>query len=414
MASKVDSVGLYKVRRVLSELSTKHGRGTELVSLYIPPKKPIHEVIGSLRDEYGTASNIKSDTTRTHVQDALTRTMQRLRLYHKTPENGLVIFSGALPTDGPGSEVVTLHEVVPPKPVQTYLYRCDDHYLLEPIREMLKEEKIVGILSMDATEAGIGIVSGEKVEVLEVVTSGVSGKSRKGGQSARRYERLREMELNDYYHRVARHIGKAFLEDYRIMGMIVSGPGPTKDYFLKGEYLDYRLQSVVVGVVDTSYSGREGIRDTLDKGTKALEDVRLIEERKLIQKFLREVNAENGLAVYGIEPVVAALKRASVEAILVSEDLGLTYVRAVCKKDGTEKEALIIKEHYISVKQKMLNEGCQKCGNIDYDVVEKDGIEYLADASIDSGASVEVISSKTEEGAMLRSFGGIAALLRFR
>ena len=245
MASKADSVSLYKVRKVLSELSTKKGRGTELVSLYIPPRKPIHEVIGSLRDEHGTASNIKSDTTRTHVLDALTKTMQRLKLYDKTPENGLVIFCGALPTNGPGSEVVTLHEVVPPKPVDTFLYRCDDHYLLEPIREMLKEKKIVGMISIDSTEAGIGIVTGDKVEVVEVVTSGVSGKTRKGGQSARRYERLREMELNDYYHRVARHAAKAFLEDYHIMGLIVSGPGPTKDDFLKGQYLDYRLQNEI-------------------------------------------------------------------------------------------------------------------------------------------------------------------------
>ena len=414
MASKADSVSLYKVRKVLSELSTKKGRGTELVSLYIPPRKPIHEVIGSLRDEHGTASNIKSDTTRTHVLDALTKTMQRLKLYDKTPENGLVIFCGALPTNGPGSEVVTLHEVVPPKPVDTFLYRCDDHYLLEPIREMLKEKKIVGMISIDSTEAGIGIVTGDKVEVVEVVTSGVSGKTRKGGQSARRYERLREMELNDYYHRVARHAAKAFLEDYHIMGLIVSGPGPTKDDFLKGQYLDYRLQNAVVGEIDTSYAGREGIRDTLEKGVKVLEDVRIIEEKKLVQKFLREINMENGLAAYGINAVLEALKRASVDVILVSEDSGLTYVRVICKRDGTEKETLIIREDYVSAKQRMISEPCKVCGNVEYDVLERDGIEYLADISIDSVAKIEVISSKSEEGAMLRSFGGIAVLLRYR
>ena len=109
MAPKVDSVAIYKTRKLLGEISSKKGRGTELVSLYIPPKKPLHEVASALRDEYGTASNIKSDLTRNHVQDALTRTMQRLKLYRTTPENGLVIFCGALATNGPGSETVFVY-----------------------------------------------------------------------------------------------------------------------------------------------------------------------------------------------------------------------------------------------------------------------------------------------------------------
>ncbi|MEM4339787.1 MAG: peptide chain release factor 1, partial [Candidatus Nitrosocaldus sp.] len=111
--NKSNSVKLYRLKRMLNELSQKKGRGTELISLYIPQGKPIHEVIATLREEYGTASNIKSDSTRNHVLDALTKTMQRLKLYAKTPDNGLVIFCGALPTNGLGSEVVRIFEIEP-------------------------------------------------------------------------------------------------------------------------------------------------------------------------------------------------------------------------------------------------------------------------------------------------------------
>ena len=86
-SKKFDSVAIYRIRKLLSDLSNKTGRGTELVSLYLPPKKAVHEAIAALREESGTASNIKSDTTRSHVQDALTKTMARLRLYKQTPEN---------------------------------------------------------------------------------------------------------------------------------------------------------------------------------------------------------------------------------------------------------------------------------------------------------------------------------------
>ena len=93
---------------------------------------------------------------------------------------------------------------------------------------MLREQNVIGILSMDATEAGLGIVSGDTWEVIDTMRSGVSGKTKKGGQSARRYERLREMELSDYFRRLADHSKKAFLEQYQVKGLIVSGPGTDK------------------------------------------------------------------------------------------------------------------------------------------------------------------------------------------
>src|SRR3970040_1715193 len=89
---KQDSVKLYKIRKTLEELSQKSGRGTELISLYVPQGKQLHEVITSLREEQGTADNIKSDLTRTHVVDSLSKVVQRLKMYKKTPERGLVMF----------------------------------------------------------------------------------------------------------------------------------------------------------------------------------------------------------------------------------------------------------------------------------------------------------------------------------
>ncbi|MEM3382585.1 MAG: peptide chain release factor aRF-1 [Nitrososphaerales archaeon] len=417
MCSKVDSVAFYRMKKTLTELSTKKGRGTELVSLYIPPKKPLHEVISTLKDEYGTASNIKSDSTRTHVQDALVKIMQRLKLYDKTPENGLAIFCGALPPspNAPfGSEVLQLYEVFPHKPIQNYLYRCDDHFHLEPLREMIKEEKIIGIISIDNTEAGLGIVSGNRIEVVDVVTSGVSGKHRAGGQSARRFERLREAEINDYFNRVARHATKVFLEQHNIKGLIIGGPGPTKDYFLKGEYLDYRLQNNVLAVVDTSYSGREGIRETIERARNVLQDLRIIEEKEIVKKFLNEVSSEKGLAIYGIKEVMDSLKKANAHTVLVSEDIGLIYLQSLCKKCGYMREAITNQENFIPEKQKLISEPCPLCGSVDIEIVEKDFIDFLADKAVESGAKVEVISSKSEEGIMFKSFGGVGALLRYR
>jgi peptide chain release factor subunit 1 len=412
--SKTDSVRLYKVRKLISELSNKEGRGTELVSLYIPPKKPIHEAIANLREEWGTAGNIKSDTTRNHVQDALTKTMQRLKLYRMAPDMGLVIFSGALPTNGPGSEVVNVYEIVPPKPVTQYLYQCDDHFHVEWLKDMLREEKVYGILSIDSSEVGMGILSGDRLEIADMLTSGISGKTRKGGQSARRYERGREMELTYYFNRVGEHATRVFLDSNKVTGLLVGGPGPTKDEFLKGGYLHYELQKKVLAVLDLGYSGREGVRELVEKAGDILKDVRLVEEKRLVQKFLVEVNKQGGLAVYGLPRVMEALQKASADVVLVSDDLETFRIDAACRKCGTVKTEIVPASKKIQQRQEMVSTPCVKCGGTDYDVVEKDIVDVFEEAAFQVGSKVEVISSGTEEGNMFKSFGGVGAILRYR
>jgi len=89
--------------------------------------------------------------------DSLGKVVQRLKLYKKTPERGLVMFCGALPPEegGPlGSEVVTVWEVDPPKDLNQYLYSCDDHFHVDILKDMLKDDNLIGFLAIDAKDAG--------------------------------------------------------------------------------------------------------------------------------------------------------------------------------------------------------------------------------------------------------------------
>ena len=414
MPSNIDSVALYKTRKMLRELSSKTGKGTELISLYIPPKKALHEVLNNLREEYGTATNIKSDSTRNHVQDALTKTQQRLKLFKRTPENGIVLFVGSLMTNGPGSEQVFVNEIIPPRPVQTYLYRCDDHFHLEHLMDMIKEVDVIGVISIDSTEAGLGVLTGAKIVVDEVITSGVGGKTRAGGQSARRYERLREMNLSGYYRRVAEHAKKLFLEQNKIKGLIISGPGPTKDSFLKSDYLDYRLREKILAEVDGAYSGAEGVREAIEKSSDVLKDMRLIEEKKLIQRFLSEIHKEKSLAAYGIKEVMDATTKGAVEVIIASEDLNMLNILLKCNRCSTDRNKILNRTSFIQEKQKLLSESCESCQSVDFTVTETDLIEILEDKASETGTRIEVLGSGSEEGRMLMSFSGLGAILRYR
>lgn len=412
--SKYDSVTTYRIRRLLTELSNKQGRGTELISLYIPPKKPLYDVINNLKEEAGTASNIKSDTTRNHVLDALTRVTQRLKLYKNTPENGLIIFCGALPEDGPNTEVIRLYEIVPPKPINTYLYRCDDHFHLDLLKETLKTEEVIGIISIDTSQAALARLVGDNLEIVENLTSGIAGKHRQGGQSARRFERLRENEINDFFNRVASHAYKVFIEETPTKKILVGGPGPTKEIFLKGNYLDYRLQKAVIATIDTSYTGEEGIREIIQKGSSVLQNVRLVQEDAMIERFIAEASKDYGLATYGLQNILESINNNSADTIIVSEDLNMVRLLFKCKKCSFEKENIVRQSEIFSTKANQSNEPCPNCGSKDWEVEQEDLIDYLTSKASMIGANVEVVSSKTEHGQMFKSFGGIGALLRFR
>jgi peptide chain release factor subunit 1 len=414
---KWDSVSRYKLNRVLKELGVITGHGTELVTVYIPPRRPIFEVIAQLRNEAGTASNIKSDLTRTHVQDALSRTIEHLKLFKETPENGLAIFCGAIPNSkGIGNEKIELFSVNPPKPIQINLYRCDDHFWTDHIRDMLKDDRIIGLLAIDTQEAGLGIVSGDRWQVIDSLTSGVAGKHRQGGQSARRFERLRDNELNEYYHRIADHAYKVFIEQYKISGLIVGGPGPTKENFLKEEYLDYRLQRNLIATIDSSYSGDEGIREILDKVHEQgiLNDYRLMEEKKLMKKFMTEIYSERGLAIYGFNDVLESLKNGIVDTVIIIDEIQLEEVKLKCNKCNAEKAYYSERINLLNTKQKLLADPCKSCGATDLVVSNTDLVSVVEDMSGQSGSKLEIISSKTEEGAQLASLGGIGAILRFK
>jgi peptide chain release factor subunit 1 len=413
---KKTSLELFRLRKTLNTLATKEGRGTELVSVYVPPGKQISDVLNTLRDEYGTASNIKSTTTRKNVMDAIVKVQQRLKLFKEPPENGLVIFCGAIPQNGPGSERIETYVIVPPEPIHIYLYRCDARFHTEYLQEMLREKETYGILLIDASEATLATLQGRRLEIVLNLTSGVPGKTRAGGQSARRYERLRDMRLQEYFTRVGKHANEIFLPIENLKGLILGGPGPTKYDFEKGDYLNYMLKDRVLDVIDTSYVEEQGVKEIVDKAPEIMRKIRYIEEKKLIQQFLYEIGHDTGLVTYGEEEVRRALERGAVRILLLSDELDKVRVTLKCNACGFQEQQTLKTQMLIGLEQSLAGKPCPKCKAPALLVAEtQDVIEDFAQLAEYTNAEVEMISGESEEGQMLKnSFGGISAILRFK
>lgn len=409
--TKRTSLEYFRLKRLVQDLEAKEGRATELVSLYIPPGRQISDAANNLREEYGTAANIKSKSTRKNVQDAIESILQRLKLFRMPPENGLIVFAGAIPRGGPGTEKMETYVIEPPEPINIYYYRCDSRFFLDPIKDMLTEKDIYGLIVMDRSDATFALLRGRRLEIVETITSGVPSKHDAGGQSARRFQRLIEIAANEFNKRVAAHAEKIFLPIQNLKGIIIGGPGPTKNDFADGNYLHYQLQKKVLAVEDLGYTEEPGVYELVEKSQEVLKTVEYVKEKRLVQNFLLLLAKSPNQVTYGEKEVRDKLEKGLVKSLLLSAGLETYRVKYRCQSCGSEKELTLSKEAVLS---KGGRDTCDKCGGLMDEQEARSIVDELAALAEKANAKVEVISTETDEGKMLHgSFGGIVAILRY-
>ncbi|RLE80416.1 MAG: peptide chain release factor 1, partial [Thermoprotei archaeon] len=271
------------------------------------------------------------------------------------------------------------------------------------------EKDVYGFIALDRSQAAFALLRGRSLEIVEEITSGVPGKHRAGGQSARRFERVIEQLAHEFYKRIGEYAARIFLELPELKGIIIGGPGFTKNEFVEGDYLHYELKKKVLAVVDIGYSGEEGIYELVRRSSKLLENVQYFREKELVQEFLEQTARDTGLAIYGYKEVLKALRLGAVRVLLISEKFDAQLVRLKCPRCNR------IAEKIKSPLAEKVEDTCPECGGSMSVVEEKSLVDELIELAEQTGAQVEIISSNTEEGESLRkAFGGVVALLRFR
>jgi len=405
-----ESVALsrYKFLRELEEIEKASGRGTELVSLYVPPERQVSDVANYVRGEHAQSSNIKSASTRKHVTGALESILSRLRYYRQPPRNGLVMFVGHKQIGADQTEMVQ-YVIEPPEPVPTFIYRCDSQFFTQPLHDMLIEHDVYGLVVIDRSEATLGVLKGKRIEVIKNVHSLVPSKHRMGGQSARRFERLIEQAAHEFYKKVGDLMTEAFLNRKELRGVLVGGPGYTKEYFIKGDYVHHEIMKKVLPTyIDVGDTDDYGLREMVERARSVLTGLDLMREKDLVQKLMLEVSKiDGGLAAYGEANVRHALDIGAVEMLLLSEGIRKSRAKLKCPSCSYENTETIDSAHGPGQ--------CPKC-EAQLSVVEAhDLIEELTATAEKTGTRVEMISKESEEGELLvRAFGGLAAILRYR
>jgi len=403
----------YEFKRTLEVLRNKHGRGTELVSLYIPHDKQMSDVTGQLREEFGQASNIKSRVTRQNVQGAIESLLSRLKLIPRAPENGVVIFCGAVDIGANKTDMQT-YIIEPPEPIVSYKYHCDSAFLLTPLEDMLHEKKTFGLLVLDRREATVGLLRGKHIEEMAHLTSNVPGKQRKGGQSSHRFQELRLIAINEFYTRIGVAASEVFtaIDHKDFEGVLIGGPSPTKEEFEKGEYFHHEIQQKIIGLFDVAYTDESGLYELFDRASETLQNVEVIVEKKFMERFLKELVNDTGLASYGEEQVRKNLNMGSVDTLLMSDQLRKVRLTIKCSNCDFEEKKTITRK----VGDEDFQPGnCTKCGSSLRLAESIDMVNELSTIADQMGSNIVFISNDFEEGNQLyNAFGGIGAILRFK
>jgi peptide chain release factor subunit 1 len=338
MSQNLTSVQKHDLKKLVKQLKGYRGSHTELVTVYVPAGYDLTKIIQHLSQEQGTATNIKSSSTRKNVIDALERMIQHLKLYDKTPPNGLAAFSGNV-SEREGQSDVKVFSLEPPLPLNVRIYRCDKTFITEPIEEMVNMENIYALVVLDKRDGCIALLRGTKISVLLKTHSEVPGKTRAGGQSAPRFARLREIAANAHYRKISDYMTQELLAMKDLKGIILGGPGVTINDFIATGYITGDLQRKILAIKDLSYTDEFGLQELVDKSEDVLANEAVAVEKKVIQQFFTYLATKDNMVAYGKADVMEKLQMAAVDKLIISESLSdeeIEQFEEVAKQVGTE------------------------------------------------------------------------------
>lgn len=381
MSEEVDTkaeeeLRLWKLKKTIDALEHSKGDGTSMVSLIIPPGDQISKVSKMLNVEHGTASNIKSRVNRQSVQDAIISVIQRLKLYPVVPPNGLIVYCGNILTEHGTKQILMSFE--PPKPINTSLYVCDNKFHVDGLQYLFKDESLFGFIIIDGNSCLYGTVSGNTTRILQKFTVELPGKTRRGGQSALRFSRLRAEKQKNYIRKVAENATELFIENDKcnVEGLILAGSADLKTILSQSDLFDPRLAAKILKIIDISYGGEAGFREAISASADLLGNLKLVKEKDLINEYFDHINKNTGMYCFGIKDTMTALENGAVEKLIIWDELPDEYV---------------------------------------FKDVKENVIEYFVENHKKYGANLYLVSDKTSEGSQLaKGFGGIGCILRFR
>merc|ERR1719277_1141143 len=319
--------------------------------------------------------------------------------------------------DGKEKEKKILIDFEPFKPISRSHYMCDSRFHTEPLAELLEDDDKFGFLIMDGSGSLYGTVQGNHREILHKFSVDLPKKHGRGGQSALRFARLRLEKRHNYIRKVGELATQFFIPDGErpnIKGLIVAGSAEFKqDLTTDTDLFDQRLATIVIPpLLDISYGGEMGFNQAIELASETLKNVKFIQEKRLISKFLDEVAQDSGKYCFGIKETMQGLDAGAVETLIIWE--GFDMSRIVIRNPHTG-----ISETKFLTKEELRNPALYKDPetNVDLTIDEEEPyLDWIVENYKNFGvAKLEFVTDRSQEGnQFVKGFGGIGGLMRYK
>lgn len=428
---------LWAQKKLIDRLDHMRGSGTSLISVSIPAGKSIHLTRNRLTEEERTASNVKDQTNRKSIIDALTSIGQKLGGYKSTPPNGLAIFCGEVLIDRKTRRCIwAIH---PSKPLNRAIYLCDSVFHTDELHTMLEDTSHFGFIIIDGNGYLLGELSGDTRKVLSKCSVDLPKKHGRGGQSKLRFERLRKEKIDNYIRKVSEDVNGTFLNSdhtkITVDGLVLAGSADLKMGVLDREIIDPRLAALIrhTKIVDISYGFERGFEDAIGQCRDILGNVKLVKEKIILEKFFDRIATDDKVC-YGPRQTLGLLGDSVISELVVWENLRiyvyhiiiLTERIPVVKGDGQVLAVWPPKtgENITTVFVKRPTSSQQFGGDGEDDaqwipdyctiVDSQPFVEWAVQKYHTDKITLHIVSDRTNEGSQFcRGFGGIGGFLRY-
>jgi len=314
--SKSSPDALHLIEKELSALENYSASATQLITFCIPGDTRLEDVLNRISSEEAEAQNIKSKQTRKNVQRGLNLAYNKFSEVG-VPENGVCVFCGVT-ADEEISKAVS-----PPFPINSYVYECGKTFNTDSLQKQIADTRETFILLLlDRNNGHIGVLHGSVVEHRSSHESNIQGKHKMGGQSQKRFERLIEESLYNFFKDIASE-ANSVLDEYDTNRIIIGGEYITISSFVSEDLL--RHDADVLSKVSVGNVTANGYSELLSKSSNVIENERLREAKETCEKFLKSLSSDGEHVQYGEEEVRQAVEYGAVETLLIGQDLVTQY-----------------------------------------------------------------------------------------
>merc|ERR1712113_1038902 len=267
---------------------------------------------------------------------------------------------------------------------------------------------------MDGNGALFGTLQGNTRDVLHKFTVDLPKKHGRGGQSALRFARLRLEKRHNYVRKVAEIASQVFISDAKpnVKHLIIAGSADFKTELTTSDLFDNRLDAILMKpMLDIAYGGENGFNQAIELSSETLKNVKFIQEKKLITKFLDEVSQDTGKYCFGMKETIAGLDMGAVETLIVWEEFNYKRLEIENSHSGTSEVIYVTPEQE---KNPKLYRDAET--GVELDVVDNQSfVDWIVNSYKTFGTKLEFITDRSQEGNQFcKGFGGIGGLMRYK